>query len=108
VDKEVLALGLTVAVHVVAVAALVWALFFDAEDRQELRGFFRLDDGDEPPPAPIAPAPRGPGGGLPLPDAAPSDVRLREPGRLADERPLPPRRPEHPPLPAPARERERR
>jgi hypothetical protein len=53
----------------------------------------------------VAPtAPRGPhGGGLPLPDAVPARVRLREPGRLADLLPPPNRRHEHAPTPAPAR-----
>jgi len=49
-------------------------------------------------------APRGPRpGGLPLPDAVPARVRLREPARLADLLPSPPRRRrEHAPTPAPA------
>lgn len=100
VSKELLALGLTVVVHVLGITALVWALVLDKEDRPDWRGWLRFDDGDDPPQAPWE-RPRGPGGGLPLPDAAQSDVRLREPGRLGDERPLPPRRPEHPPAPVP-------
>ncbi len=53
----------------------------------------------------ILPTPRpGPrGGGIPLPDAVPARVRLREPGRLADLLPAPPRRREHAPAPTPAR-----
>jgi hypothetical protein len=48
-------------------------------------------------------APPGPdGGGLPLDDARPARVRLREPGRLADRLPTPPRRPAHAPQRAPA------
>ncbi|HXE46655.1 MAG TPA: hypothetical protein VN635_15845 [Conexibacter sp.] len=44
-------------------------------------------------------APKGPrGGGIPLPDAVPARVRLREPGRLADLLP-PRRRREHAPAP---------
>ena len=43
---------------------------------------------------PARPGPRRrDGGGLPLPDARPAGVRLRGPGRLADDRPRPPRRP---------------
>lgn len=50
------------------------------------------------------PAPRGPrGGGIPLPDAVPARVRLREPVRLADLLPPPARRREHAPTPAPTR-----
>jgi len=48
--------------------------------------------------APIAP--RGPGGNgipVPLPDAAPARVRLREPRRLADLLPGRERRPQHVP-----------
>jgi hypothetical protein len=51
----------------------------------------------------VRPAPsRGPRGGglpLPLPDAAPARVRLREPARLADLIPSPARRREHAPAP---------
>lgn len=50
---------------------------------------------------PIAPRGPRPGEGLPLPDAAPARVRLREPARLADLLPgRRPRRPEHAPEPA--------
>ncbi len=64
------------------------------------RGFwFGPDRDDDPRPPqddPIAPG----GAALPLPHAQASDVRLRGPGRLADARPLPARRPEHAPEPA--------
>lgn len=52
-------------------------------------------------------APRGPRpGGIPLPDAAQSRVRLREPGtRLADALPPAERRPAHAPSPARTPER---
>jgi hypothetical protein len=43
---------------------------------------------------------RWPGGGIPLPDAEQSAVRLREPGRLADKLPAPERRPARPPVPS--------
>ena len=46
-------------------------------------------------PAPSAPL--GPLGGIPLPDAQPAGIRLRQPGRLADQRPRPERRPAHEP-----------
>ena len=42
---------------------------------------------------------RWPGGGIPLPDAEPASVRLREPGRLADKVPPPERRPAREPAP---------
>ena len=45
-----------------------------------------------------------PGGGIPLPDAEQSKVRLREPGRIREKLPLPTRRPvrepERTPVPA--------
>jgi hypothetical protein len=50
--------------------------------------------------------PTGPQGGglpLPLPDALPARVRLREPARLADLLPPPARRREHAPNPTPSR-----
>ncbi len=43
------------------------------------------------------------GGGLPLPDAPPARVRLREPVRLADLLDQPERRPAHPPRRSPQR-----
>jgi hypothetical protein len=45
------------------------------------------------------------GGGLPLPDAAPARVRLRDHGRLADRLPGPARRPAREPRRTPARPR---
>jgi|SRR5579884_3528273 len=45
------------------------------------------------PPVPVRPR----GGGLPLPDAAPARVRLREPAKLGDLTPPPERRPAHEP-----------
>jgi hypothetical protein len=101
VTKEVLALALTVLVHVIGMTALVWALLHDDEKRSDWRDWWPRDD--EPPEPPPEPRDRG---GLPLPDADPSAVRLREPGRLADRLPPPARRPEHAPERQPARERE--
>lgn len=51
------------------------------------------------PPTPVRPR----GGGLPLPDAVPAGVRLREPGRLADLRPRRERRPSREPVRRPHR-----
>jgi hypothetical protein len=101
VTKEVLALALTVLVHVIGMAALVWALLLDDENRPDWRGWWPGDD--EPP----APEPPGPGGdGLPLADAQPSAVRLRGHGSLSDGHPRPARRPSHAPERVPSRERE--
>jgi hypothetical protein len=93
VSKEVLALALTLLVHVLGMAALVWALLADDEDRPDWRGWWPGGDDDEP-----SGDPSGPGGDMPLPDAQPSAMRLREAGgRLSDAHPRPARRPEHVP-----------
>jgi hypothetical protein len=52
---------------------------------------------------PITP-PDVPGGGLPLPDALPARLRLREHGRLHERLPGRERRPAREPVPEPARE----
>ena len=52
-------------------------------------------------------SPRDPSpGGLPLPDALPTRIRLRQPARLGDLTPKRDRRPAHRPRPVPQRERE--
>lgn len=98
---EILALALTFFVHVLGAGILIWALV----DRDEVAGSWRDgwwpkdDDGDGKPP--VEPAPNA-GGGIVapiLPDAAPSPVRLREPGRIGDRTPGPARRPAHAPTP---------
>lgn len=58
--------------------------------------------GGSAPPEPPAPT-RPRGGGLPLPDAVPARVRLREPGRLGDLLPERERRPGHQPARTPER-----
>ncbi len=98
--KEVAALALTVLVHFVGLAALVYALLRDDEQRHDWRGWWpRDDDGPRGPDS----APRPSGGNLPLPDARPGRVRLREDRRLADAHPPPARRPAHPPQRTPER-----
>ena len=53
------------------------------------------------------PSPRRPLGGLPLPDAEPARVRLRDHRRLADLLPRSPRRPAREPARQPVRTRSR-
>lgn len=95
-----IAVLLTGVVHVLGAVFLLWlVLRSDHGAPSDLLGWWRDDDDPDErpePDGPLAPA----GGGLPLPDAEPSPVRLRGPGRLADRRPLPARRPEHEPQPA--------
>ena len=94
----VMAILLTLVVHLVG-----FVLLFALMGREFLDVFRsngggpNRDDWPEPEPEPLAPAPSG--GGLPLPDAVPASVRLREPGRLSDHHPRRPRRPDHAPEP---------
>ncbi len=99
-DKQTAALLLTVAVHVVAVAVLVWAAL--GEQCLDWRGWWPGDDGSGDPPGP-EPGPRR-SDDLLLPGAEPSGVRLRdEHERLSDVRRRA-RRPAHAPEPARPRE----
>lgn len=83
-------------VHFAAFVLLFWHLA-----GREILSTFRTSDGEGgggPPFEPVPPDPAGGrGGGLPLPDAGQSPVRLREPRRLADAYPARPRRPDHVP-----------
>jgi hypothetical protein len=107
VTWEIVAIAITVLAHFVGAGVLIWALL-DGE-KLDWRGMLFPGDDDggwggyDPPPG----DPPRDGGGVrstpPLPDASPSHVRLREPGRIADAKPRPPRRPEHPPAPTPSR-----
>jgi hypothetical protein len=54
-------------------------------------------------PRPTPDIPARPRGGLPLPDAEQTRIRLREPGRLADQLPRPERRPAREPARRPVR-----
>lgn len=94
-SNEILALAITILVHVVGMGVLIWALLGDEATRGGWRRWFRVSDDHPTPPAP--------NGGAALDDADPSAVRLREPGRLADGYPATPRRPRHAPQPAPTR-----
>jgi hypothetical protein len=94
VEKEILALGITVLVHVVGLGALIWMLMLGEEQRPDWRSWWPGRD-DERPSGPTAPEPSG--GGIPLPDGAPSAVRLRQPARLRTGYAAPARRPAHPP-----------
>jgi hypothetical protein len=89
------------ALHLMALVfgGLLLLMFFRSETRPGWRPPEDEDDGgggggpENPPAKPSRPSP----GGLPLESAEPSRVRLREPGRLADQHPFPVRRPQHAP-----------
>lgn len=102
--EEILALGLVFVVHLVGGVMLVWGMLDDDRRGSWWRRRHRDDDGD-PPRAPQPPPPGRQGQRWPLPDASPSQVRLRQDGRVGDGYQRPARRPEHPPQPAPARTR---
>ena len=91
--KEILAIGITLLVHVIGLIALVWTLLLDPEDRPDWRDWWPRDEDDTP----RAPSPVPRGGGLPLAETRPSAVRLREPARIGAGYARPSRRPEHPP-----------
>jgi hypothetical protein len=98
VSSEALALFILFLIHAIGLGVLFFALL-RSEDGGGWREWWpRDDDGRDPPPDPSPPAP-------PLDGALQSPVRLREPGRLADAHPRPPRRPEHAPERVPERER---
>ena len=93
--KEILAIGITLLVHVLGLVALVWMLLGDPEDRPDWRGWWPGDEDDGP--REPSPAPRG--GDLPLHESVPSAVRMREPAPLGAGHRRPSRRPAHPDRP---------
>jgi hypothetical protein len=100
---EAAALALTILVHLIGAGVLVWAMLDGGEEghRPGWRDWWPRDDDGAPPEEPEPP--RGGGDTVPvLPASSPAGVRLREPGRLADAKPRPPRRPAH--VPGPERE----
>ena len=103
-DNEILAITLTFLVHVFGIGALIWHLLSQDDERPDWHGWFRPEDEG---PEPLEPKPSPSGDGLPLPDAVPSLVRLRDGGALADGYPRPARRPAHAPERTPVPERER-
>jgi hypothetical protein len=108
VSLEVIAIALTLVVHLLGAVVLVWAILGDEEVDWRRTLWPRDDDGGGGGPG-FEPPHRdggGPGGGMPAPplaDAAPSPIRLREPGRIADALPRPARRPRHAPERVPVR-----
>ncbi|WCB93715.1 hypothetical protein DSM104299_02431 [Baekduia alba] len=101
---EVVAILLTLVVHILGAIVLVMVLL-DGETI-DWRGTLwpRDDDGPGPSFEPPEPDPTPSGSGVPLPDASPAAVRLREPGRIREGYPKPARRPAHTPERTPPRE----
>jgi hypothetical protein len=106
-DAASIALFVLVLPHMIGAVFLAWWIL-PSGARDELRGWFREDGGGgSPSRRPPEPGGSGTRSSLPLPDASPSAVRMREPGRLLDGVPIAPRRPVHPGRPAdPERRRE--
>lgn len=103
VSGEIVALAITVLVHVIGAFALVVVLLRDSDGGW--REWWPRDDDGHEPERPVGPVPGPSGDGLPLPNAAPARARLREPAHLGDAYPRPARRPAHAPEPAPVPER---
>lgn len=95
------ALLLTVGVHVAGLVLLVLVIVRSQDDSPDPRAWWRDDGDDDSRPGDEPPAPSH--GGLPLPDAAPSAVRLRAPGRIAAGYERHERRPAHAPAREPSR-----
>jgi hypothetical protein len=92
-------------VHLLGLACVA-LLMFPALKDSPIGPERRPDDGEDgwgrgpkDPPAPPPP----PRGGIPLPDAQPASIRLREHGRLSERRPGRERRPSREPARRPAR-----
>jgi hypothetical protein len=104
--EEILALSLIFVVHLAGGLLLVWGMFdADARARWHPRWWRRGDGPDDPPDDP-RPAPSSRPVSLPLADAEPSRVRLRDETPLRDAHPRPARRP--PRSPRPVRSPQRR
>jgi hypothetical protein len=97
--KEILAIGITLLVHVLALIALVWTLLGEPEDRPDWRDWWPGDEDDGPrEPSPAAARRRTCRCGTPC--RAP--FALREPARAAGQC-AGRRRPAHPPERVPER-----
>jgi hypothetical protein len=92
--EGLIALGLTVGAPLVGGLALVYGLVAESPGPPRHR---RRGPGDGGSPRPQPPAAPPPGGGLPLPDATPSALRLRGEDAIADGYPRRERRPAHAP-----------
>ncbi len=105
-QTEIAALVLTIAVHFVGAAALIWGMIdHDDPDRGSWRDWWPRDGrGDDGPPLEPAPTPSGETVVPVLPHSAPAPVRIREGARIGDLTPRRERRPAHP-APAPVPER---
>jgi hypothetical protein len=97
--EEIVALTLIFVVHVVGGLMLVWGML-DADARAGWRRrWWRRGDGPGDPPDDPRPAPPTGSPPLPLADAQPSRVRLRDETPLRAAHPPPARRPQRSPRP---------
>jgi hypothetical protein len=104
-QTEIVALVLTVVVHLIGAGALIWGMIdHDDPERGSWRDWWPRDDrGDDGPS--VDPGPRPSGGAVVpvLPQSSSPPGRVREGGRIGDLTPRPARRPAHPPAPLPQR-----
>ncbi|MGA9860241.1 MAG: hypothetical protein WBQ18_20410 [Solirubrobacteraceae bacterium] len=93
------------AVHLLGLGCVALLMFPALKENQvtDRRSDSDGDDGWGRGPTPPPTPPAKPSGGLPLPDAVPARVRLREHGRLADQLPGRERRPTREPARRPTR-----
>jgi hypothetical protein len=85
------------------VAVLMYTALREGPADGPMSGGSDSDDGRGNKPQRPRPPSWRPRGGIPLPDAQPARVRLRDHRRLADLLPKPDRRPAREPMPAPVR-----
>ena len=93
-------------VHLVGLACVVVLMFpalKETPSTPKQHGDGEGEDGWGRGPKLPPPPPSSPRGGIPLPDAVPARVRLREPGRLSEHRPSRERRPVREPARRPVR-----
>jgi hypothetical protein len=83
VSSEALAMAIIIVIHLIGLGVLIWWAM-KADDDFNWREWWPDDGGGDERPQAGSPRP-GPDG-LPLPDAAQSASRLREPGRIGDWR----------------------
>ncbi len=106
-QTELAAIVLTIAVHIVGAAVLLWGMIdHDDPDRGSWRDWWPRDHRDDDGPSPDpSPAPSGDVAVPVLPASTPAPGRVREGARIGDLTPRRDRRPAHPATPVPTPQR---